>query len=141
MKRRWLLSLLVLFVLLQGIWTNWIGGALHENYKVKTFWTVVVVLVVGSVLDLGSYLPSRRARRRMVDRAMANVMAEHTEDALHEDALRENAIREGVVELRFPDQFEEGKRAMEEGKYVVWIFPEDEDADEPTTEPPTERQT
>jgi hypothetical protein len=140
MKRRWLLSLLFVIFVMLGIWTHRLGGPLHENYKVKTFWTVVLVLVVGSGLELGSYLPSRRARQRMWDRAMANVMAEHTEDALHEDALRETAIREGVVQLRFPDQFEEGKRAMEEGKYVIWDLPEDEGAHEPTTEPPTERR-
>ena len=76
MKRRWLLSLLFLFGVMLVVWTHWLG-TLHENYKVKAFWTVIAVFVVGSGLDLGSYLPSRRARRRSLDRARAKAEAEH----------------------------------------------------------------
>ena len=41
---------------------------------------------------------------------------------------REDSIRNGVVEYRL-DQFEDAKRAMEEGKYVLWSLEEDELSD------------
>jgi hypothetical protein len=41
---------------------------------------------------------------------------------------REDALREGVVERHLGrEPFEHAERALAEGKYVVWVFPEDAD--------------
>jgi len=33
-----------------AVWTSWGGGPLHENVKVKIFWTVISVVLLGIVV-------------------------------------------------------------------------------------------
>jgi hypothetical protein len=41
-----------------AIWTSWPGGPLHENYKVKIFWTVISAFVL--LIAVSAYVSERK---------------------------------------------------------------------------------